>query len=145
MRDNLAAGRSRLELLERRGIRLPVEEGHLAALRLGHDRAEWVAVDRLRELGAGADDDADVEAEALVDDLRHLLRDPSRRPLAGEHDVPALHVRPDALEAHCRERLTQDGHGDAVARDEVDASEQDDQARHDGIVRADAGAPTCPS
>ncbi len=82
------------------------------------------------ELGTGADDDCDVEAEALVDDRRHLLRYPGRCASRGEHDVAALHVRPNVLVAGVRECLAQHGHGDTVARDEVDASQQDDQRRH---------------
>jgi len=108
----------------------------LVALRLLRDVAERVALDDLRQLGPRADDHVDVEPEAVGDQLLAPRRQPGRALAGREHDVPALHVRAHVFVAGLLEQLAQLRHRDAVARADVDATEQDDLRRHQPTVTA---------
>ena len=86
--------------------------------------------------------DGDVEPETLVDHVCHGLRHGCRRAGRRHDDVPALHVGRDVLEARRPERLPEDLHRDAVARDEGHATQKDDQAGHDPIAGGIVGNAT---
>jgi hypothetical protein len=112
------------------GVERGLQERDLIALRVGRDLRERVAVDDCGELGPRANDDADLEIEALGEKTLDVPADALRRLAAREDDVSALDVRCDVGEVRVLERLSQRRHRDAVAAREIDAAQEDDETAH---------------
>src|SRR5438874_1118026 len=113
------------------------QERHLVALRVGRIAAVRVPPDDRRELGFRAQDDRDLQAEALGDHALDLAANTLRFGAALEDDVAALQVRLHLAEAGLLERRAQLRHRDPVARADVDPAEQSHVAGHQGIIGRD--------
>jgi lipooligosaccharide transport system ATP-binding protein len=110
--------------------KLPVHEADLVALRIMGHLAKWVPLDDPRQLRTCSGHHRDFEPELLCDQLLAGARDLFGGLLAGEHDVAALNVGLHVRESCIRQDVAKPGHRDAIARADVDASEENDVLRH---------------